>query len=220
VHPGMTYSITIGQGGEGGSFDGSNGGDSSFGSDPALVAVGGGGGMSYNIVAGSFLSSGGSGGGGAAPFGLLLAQLAGFTGTSTAVDGQGFPGGEGQSGVVVTGYGDGNTGGGGGGAGWWGGDGSLRECNGRLGGAGGPGLQFTFNGSPAFFAFGGGGADMPPASSPECVSTGAPDGSGRGNGPSGYGADGAPNTGGGGGGGWGNFGGGGHGGSGIVILRY
>ena len=199
---GNSFSVTVGDGGNGSSVpttDGSNGSNSVFGPS---TAIGGGGAASYNS---SPAQNGGSGGGGAG------ANGAGGSGTA----GQGNNGG--------TGTGPGGTGsypqGGGGGAGAFGGSGNVST---GVAGNGGDGLYYaqfaSIGGSPAgWFAGGGGGA----------TETGGTPGYG-GNGGGGNGGRqlpavlaptaGATNTGGGGGGA--DPGTGGKGGSGIVAVRY
>jgi hypothetical protein len=201
------YTVTIGNGGAGGtsgSFRGTNGGNSQFGS--LTASVGGGGGGGYN---GSYLSpnSGGSGGGATSDGG------AGAAGTS----GQGSAGG---AGIAAPNY----NGGGGGGAG---GTGGAAGAAGGIGGAGSltyssyglvTGTGFNSSGTVYYAGGGGGGANN---------STGGTGTNGGGNGsPNGAtaGRAGTVNSGsGGGGGGWDSTNSGsngGNGGSGVVIVRY
>jgi hypothetical protein len=201
------YTVTIGNGGAGGtsgSFRGTNGGNSQFGS--LTASVGGGGGGGYN---GSYLSpnSGGSGGGATSDGG------AGAAGTS----GQGSAGG---AGIAAPNY----NGGGGGGAG---GTGGAAGAAGGIGGAGSltyssyglvTGTGFNSSGTVYYAGGGGGGANN---------STGGTGTNGGGNGSSNgatAGRAGTINSGsGGGGGGWDSTNSGsngGNGGSGVVIVRY
>ncbi len=201
------YTVTIGNGGAGGtsgSFRGTNGGNSQFGS--LTASVGGGGGGGYN---GSYLSpnSGGSGGGATSDGG------AGAAGTS----GQGSAGG---AGIAAPNY----NGGGGGGAG---GTGGAAGAAGGIGGAGSltyssyglvTGTGFNSSGTVYYAGGGGGGANN---------STGGTGTNGGGNGSSNgatAGRAGTVNSGsGGGGGGWDSTNSGsngGNGGSGVVIVRY
>jgi hypothetical protein len=85
VTPGATFAVVVGGGGFGLSADGfppTQGGTSSFGSDPTLVAIGGGAGRGSGIPA-SF-ANGGSGGGGtsfAFPVQGIFSDPAGGSGT-------------------------------------------------------------------------------------------------------------------------------------------
>ena len=143
VTPGTTYNVTVGAGGargdSGQTWDGYDGGNSSF---DTITATGGGGGGGQQDRSGR---SGGSGGGRSSGGG------AGGAGSGTA--GQGFPGG-------TSNYGNGGSNsppyqcGGGGGAGGPGGNGKDNPPN-----VGGPGLCFTLEGYPKWYA-GGGGAGM------------------------------------------------------------
>ena len=207
VTPGTSYTVTVGAGGVApiypGTVQGSNGGNSQFGS---ITAVGGGGGRFHGDTNGG--SAGGSGGGGA----VITGGSVGPGGAGTA--GQGYPGGNGYLDVGWVG-----AHGGGGGAGGPGANGgNTQGC-----GQGGPGLAYDISGTLTYYAGGGGGGEVNGA----VVGKG-----GIGGGGSGFfdaaGTDGTPNTGGGGGGG--GFGSGppapsyytngGTGGSGVVIVRY
>jgi hypothetical protein len=228
VTPGVSYSVTVGAGGEGraGSFPtpfvldhGGNGQDSTFGSSAAdtLRAAGGAGGIS--VFAAGF-TSGGSGGG-LAPCRTDPCAQSAYT------LGQGFPGG-----AAV--YDDTQIGaGGGGGAGEAGGDASAATCR---GGAGGRGLPFDIEtpGTPKYYAGGGGGNSYTLIDPPGPCLTNYGGVGGEGGGGTGeagecsghFGAPctsvataGAADTGGGGGGG-GDYLPGAAGGSGVVILRY
>jgi hypothetical protein len=208
VVPGRSYTITVGDGGSGGtsnSVRGSSGSNSVF---DRLVAFGGGGGASESQAA----LSGGSGGGGS--------YATPTAGTGTAL--QGNAGGTGRDGPRANG--------GGGGAGS-GGYGLGTRAN------GGDGLPLSISGETRYYAGGGGGADNRIDSagfgSPPYGIGGSGGGGNGGGGESsgqcdskpGQGEDGLANTGGGGGGGAYNpvpatGRNGGNGGSGIVILRW
>lgn len=193
-----TYSLVVGAGGTAGPNQGAagNGSDSTGFS---LTAIGGGKGAFSNPSTSGAAGNGGSGGG---------AQMYEGRGSITpglGTSGQGNNGGAGFNGGVN------GTAGGGGGAGTAGGDGTAAGGTGN----GGDGLQIDINGTPTYYAGGGG------AGSGATAGTGGLGGGGAGwNGS--YGSPGTANTGGGGGGGWNYSGGsgGGAGGSGIIIVRY
>lgn len=189
--------VTVGQGGAGGtqsgdtSVSGTNGGDSQF---STLIAKGGGGGGAQNTQG----SSGGSGGGGG------LYSGGGGTSNQSTFSGATVYGNSG--GTAQSNYTGGGAGGGGGGAGSAGGNASGTG----IGGAGGQGVLFNMTGTGVYY--GGGGA----------AKGGAPQGS-SGNGAAANGAtpvdtNGTANTGAGGGGVYATSGK--AGGSGIVIIRY
>jgi len=195
VTPGTTYSVIVGQGGDGGVYNtvaGASGKNSSF---AGIVAFGGGagGGNGFGPI------SGGSGGGSSGNFtsngvgsGTYGQGNAGGAGTNTGNQGNGGGGGAGSAGV--------NGGGG-------------------LAGPGGAGLAYSISGASVTYAGGGGGSGGSGGSV-----AGAAGGAGGG-GLGGTGTINNPTPGlintGGGGGGYGNGGTpGAHGGSGIVIIRY
>jgi hypothetical protein len=206
VTPGSALTVTVGDGGIGGTETSgwgispisTNGSNSVFGS---LTAIGGGAG-GYAFAG----NNGGSGGGGGDGSG---GTLLGGSGTS----GQGSTGGNSGSGSY-------EGGGGGGGAGGIGGNGSNR------GGDGGPGLGFNISGTFTYYGGGGGGAAGYNKSSPG--GAGGLGGGGRGDNSGSVGTicqNGTSNTGGGGGAHSTNYptagsGKAGNGGSGIVIVRY
>lgn len=206
VTPGSALTVTVGDGGIGGTETfgwgvspvSTNGSNSVFGS---LTAIGGGAG-GYAFAG----NSGGSGGGGGDGSG---GTLLGGSGTS----GQGNTGGNSGSGSY-------EGGGGGGGAGGIGGNGSNR------GGDGGTGLGFNISGTFTYYGGGGGGAAGYNKSS--LGGAGGLGGGGRGDNSGSVGAicqNGTSNTGGGGGAHSTNYptagsGKAGNGGSGIVIVRY
>lgn len=185
---GTAYTVTIGAGGagepSGNTLPGANGSISRFGT---FYATGGGGGGSY-VMAGV---TGGSGGGGAGN-----PSSAG----GSAISGQGFAGGTGNTDFATYG-----TGGGGGGAS------AAGAAATSSGGAGGAGVSSSITGSAVTYGGGGGGG----ASGGRPVGAGGAGGGGAG-GQQGTsnGTAGTANTGGGGGGG----GSGGNGGSGKVII--
>ena len=210
VTPGTQLTVTVGNGGaslygtyptqDGG--NGINGGSSVFGS---LEAIGGGGGGYYN----SGGNVGGSGGGAGR-------NNTGANGTA----GQGNAGGSGAAGGFQSPNYPAHGGGGAGGSGKIGSQ--------SKGGDGGIGLLFNINGTPTYYA-GGGGGNIQYTSALGGV--GGLGGGGAGSSgfeglPALYGTDGTPNTGGGGGGthydapATGTSGIEGRGGSGIVIVRY
>lgn len=188
----------------GGGFNGTNGGNSKFGSLTAAVGGGFGCGDGGPYTSGSGGSSGGT---------VLWGGTSG-----TAVSGQGFVGGRNTVGYLV-----------GGGAGGGGGAGAVgANTTNSNGGNGGAGLNTwsswhaaTNTGLNGFIAGGGGGATSSNSGTP---GTGGSGGGGSG-GLIAVGASGIPNTGGGGGGGGrhdasGTPYSGGNGGSGLVIVRY
>ena len=190
VIAGTQYSITVGAGASGGSYNafGTNGNNSTAFS---LTAIGGGGGGGNSSPFNGL--SGGSGGG---------ASNQGNTGGS-GTSGQGNAGG---AGVNTSGS---YPAGGGGGAGGVGG-----SASGSTAGSGGVGLQSYISGSAIYYAGGGGGGSWVTAGA------GGNGGGGGGNSGnnSNPATAGTANTGGGGGGGTGA--GGAAGGSGIVIISY
>lgn len=228
VSPGDQVQVTIGAGGEGGTYltddlcieglllPAQNGGDTIFGSY-RTAAGGGRAGMrgvcivNPSIAVQSLPASGGSGGG--APEGIPGAP---------AGPGRAFPGGTGT-------YGDGTTSaraGGGGGAAGPGNDGTSGV---GINGQGGPGvdlneagfLQAVTAGAPSHVGGGGGGGTYRGSDegADGGVGGGGKGGGGRSGGP---GGDAAPGTGGGGGGaGLSDVSGpGGRGGSGLAVIRY
>ena len=221
----FSYPIVIGAGGTGSTTtdsSGTNGGNSSaFG----LTAFGGGGGGTALNISGS---AGGSGGGcsartGSAPTGGLGTPGQGYDGGTPFVSGQ-RPAGAGGGGASEAGK-----------------AGVLLDENSFYGGDGGNGLSIDINGTPTYYAGGGGGSQWedycevnPPN---DCISGGTGGLGGGGNAVVFTGTtttmeilipaqDGQPNTGGGGGGGAKSTEtptlsmDGGDGGSGIVIVRY
>ncbi len=184
----QSYTVTVGAGGNAYSNEqGANGGNSIFGT---LTTIGGGGGAGRDYGSAAF--NGGSGGGGGGSY-SGNARLNPGSGTS----GQGRAGGYGAGD-----YGCASSGGGGGGAG-------ASGTNGASGasGNGGAGLNFTINGSNAYYAGGGGGSIV-------CQGSGSNGAGGIGGGGAGNSGAGIANTGGGGGGSAMA------GGSGIIIVRY
>jgi hypothetical protein len=133
----QSISVTVGNGGAGGSNSGgANGGNSVFGT---LTAIGGGGGGTwYNSTPGA---NGGSGGG---------SHQGNPPGQGTP--GQGFAGGNGSTVLAA---------GGGGGAGGPG----QNIINGTTGGHGGIGIQSSITGTPTYYAGGGGGSNLSAAPS-------------------------------------------------------
>jgi hypothetical protein len=194
--------VTVGAGGSGGTVNSQvapSGGNSVFGT---LTAIGGGGGAGSLAVSNSFLSgaTGGSGGGGS---GNSPSPGPGGVGGNN-IDTQGSKGGASYSDNISY-----TAAGGGGGAGGLGGSAVL-----NVAGAGGPGLQYSINGTNSFYAAGGGGGgdgSATPASGGSSIG-----GNGR-NGAIGENA--TANTGSGGGGG-GTLQNGGNGSNGIIIVRY
>jgi hypothetical protein len=207
--PATSYSVTVGAGGLGsqisnnGAVNGTNGGNSAFGT---LTAIGGGTGASGKPSGSRNALAGGSGGGGGYYYGNDIIPMLNAAGTA----GQGYPGGS----VIGTGtaYWGGAGGGGAGGPGA-----NFDRDVPDAGGAGGPGVACSISGSSAYYGGGGGGGQYVNSTSPGGIGGGGNGGDGE------YinATSGAPNTGGGGGGnGRYQYGaGGGNGGSGIVIVR-
>jgi len=214
VTPGSYYDITIGAGGVApantANFDGTNGSNSSF---DTFLSIGGGYGATFSSNGGD----GGSGGGAAGRNNNTVG------GSPTA--GQGYAGGNGNTGQSAV-----NTDAGGGGGGAGGAGANATDFN---GGAGGVGLVSNIitttlastysvgevSGSSVYFAGGGGGA----AEAPGSIGSGGLGGGGDAAYAAGgaTGQSGAANSGGGGGGAGGaNNNTGGNGGSGVTILRY
>ena len=196
VVPGVTYSVVVGQGGDGGVYNSRPGGNGQNSSFANLTAVGGGGAGGNSTIP----TNGGSGGG-----------TSGNSSPSTVALGTYGQGNSGGSSVTSSPY---QTNGGGGGAS---GNGGLG--NGSASGVGGAGLSYSISGTSTTYAGGGGGSGGSGGSVP-----GASGGSGGG-GLGGTGSTNNPTPGlintGGGGGGRGNGGDpGAHGGSGIVIIRW
>ena len=194
--------VTVGAGGSGGTVNSQiapSGGNSVFGT---LTAIGGGGGAGSLAVTNSFLSGGTGGSGGGGSGNNPSPGPGGVGGNNT--DTQGSKGGASYSDNISY-----TAAGGGGGAGGLGGSAVL-----NVAGAGGPGLQYSINGTNSFYAAGGGGGGdgtAVPASGGSSVG-----GNGR-NGAVGENA--VANTGSGGGGG-GTLQNGGNGSNGIIIVRY
>jgi hypothetical protein len=193
VVPGVSYTVTVGAGGAGGTGFADNafkGSDSVFGS---ITSIGGGAGnLSYASL--SAKNSGGSGGAGGI----------GTTSSGSGTAGQGNNGG----------VGDASNAGGGGGAGAAGGN-----ASGGFSGNGGAGLASSISGTSVTYAGGGGGG----CSSNSNTNFGSGGAGGGGSSSTLNGSAGTANTGGGGGGASYNgstFGNGGAGGSGIVILSW
>ena len=217
-----SYSVTVGQGGQGGlgwqavnGMRGNNGGDSTaFG----FTAKGGGGGGSFDYTysganAQQVAQIGGCGGGGAAIQSNMAAsaRLGGASnqGNFSGATSYGTSGGNGQTAAQLTNY----HGGGGGGASQAGVTAST------VSGAGGNGQAFSITGSSVTYAGGGGGSNQGGT-----AGAGGSGGGGAGTNvttPAGNGTDGL-----GGGGGAGGYSGasgskiGGDGGDGIVIIKY
>lgn len=206
VASGVPITVTVGAGG----VNGTNGGNSQFGT---IISLGGGAGAipanGNSYPAGSPANDGGSGGGGGG--GATATYLPTTSGAGTA--GQGFAGGTKINGVGGPGWG----GAGGGGAGSVGGDNSSTSS-----GNGGSGLASSITGTSTYYA-GGGGAAADADVSTASGGTGGIGGGGIGARTNRSATDGGTNTGGGGGGGQ-NSGGttsiSGSGGSGIVVIRY
>lgn len=203
----QTYTVTVGAGGAGQAFTGSdqslvsnNGNNSVF---SAITSTGGGGGGAYSNSTATSARTGGSGGGGSLVLGGNVAGAAGTTG-------QGFAGGN----AAATGN---AGGGGGGGASAVGAAGTT-----SAGGNGGAGVSSDITGTAITRAGGGGGSFF---STGGTIGTGGSGGGGAGASTginaAGIGVAGTANTGGG--------GGGSHsdglsstsasGGSGVVIIR-
>ena len=204
----IVYTLSIGNGGTGGSTA-QNGTNSSISGSgfTTITALGGGKGIDSNGAG----TSGGSGGGGAAS-----GSGGAATQPSSSSGGFGFAGGSGNG---QDGYD--RSGAGGGGAGAVG----QNTPSSSQGGAGGAGLSYSITGTSIGYAGGGGGAAH--LGSPGVgthgggtggigsVSAGGPIGSG-----STVGNPGTANTGGGGGAGGGGGFAGGSGGSGIIVIAY
>lgn len=206
VTAGTSYSITVGNGGNGGTYPGANqgssGGSSTF---STITSAGGGGGGSYGNPSGSTADgvAGGSGGGGG---GKVSGTSTGGAGNTPSVSpSQGNAGGNAYS--TNTNW----ASGGGGGANASGSDGGASR-NGGAGGAGktGPSFASSYGASGVFAGGGGGSGDL----------SGGAGGSGGGGagGTTTGGANGSSNTGGGGGGLRDATGK--NGGSGVVIIAY
>ena len=219
----QTYPITVGAGGTGGSYPGTNAGTNGANSVFSTITSAGGGkaGQSYPASSPLFPNNvggaGGSGGGGAygcsgpgSPSSTTNPNTQGGAGNTPPVSPpQGNPGGAGQTGYY------GNHGGGGG-AGSPGGTASGPSPSpGGAGGNGGNGLTSCITTSPVTRGGGGGG----PAYTGATAGTAGPGGGGAGkNTNSTVGGAGTANTGGGAGGSKGAAGA--AGGSGVVIIRY
>jgi len=206
ISAGVPITVTVGAGG----VNGTNGGNSQFGT---IISLGGGAGAipasGSNYPSGSTANDGGSGGGGGG--GATATYLPTTSGAGTA--GQGFAGGTKINGVGGPGWG----GAGGGGAGAVGGDNSSTSS-----GNGGAGLASSITGTSTYYA-GGGGAAADATTSTSSGGTGGIGGGGIGARTNRYATDGDTNTGGGGGGGQQSSGTtsiSGSGGSGIVVVRY
>jgi hypothetical protein len=205
ISPGITYTITIGGGGNGatGGNQGSDGNPTTItGSDISTISgLGGGGGGGAGQVANNTGRQGGSGGGG------VWSNASGGSGTS----GQGFQGGSGQNGGAT--YYASGSGGGASAAG-------TQPSPGATGATGADGKTTVITGTPATYGGGGGGGAIFSAPSVPASSGGGGGSSSNSNGNAG-----TANSGGGGGGSnsqgdpsnqWFN---GGNGGSGRFILR-
>jgi hypothetical protein len=197
VPNGQTLLVTVGAGGNGGSYisalPGYQGENSVFGS---ITATGGGGGGTENNSTPA--TSGGSGGG------------ANYVHSSGTVFGQGISG-QGNAGGKAIGNVAPYNAGGGGGAGTVG-----VFAKGPYSGTGGAGIASAISGTVTTYAGGGGGG---------CFSgsggvAGAGGVGGGGTGSTGTATNGSPNTGGGGGGSGNSINSAGTGGSGIVIVSY
>ena len=198
LSPLVSYIITVGSGGNGGS-----GGDPTAGSNSSIgtLAVAVGGGCGNGI--GSLPISGGSGGGGSAAVGYEV--------SGSGTTGQGNAGGYGYAYTLAAGGG----GGGAGAAGTYPAWDPVYERGSGIGGNGGTGNASSITGTSTYYAGGGAGAGN--------VGIGSPGAGGGGSAWTNYfGAGnataGTANTGGGGGGAYGANGGGG--GSGVVIISY
>ncbi len=190
------YTVTVGTGGAGSVsnfVEGSNGGNSSFGT---LTAIGGGGGASRDGGAAGQL--GGSGGGGAGAGGGRNAAGAGTAG-------QGNSGGAGTGNMGAN-----SAGGGGGGAGGVGSAGAS-----TVAGNGGAGIANSITGTSVTYGGGGGGGIT--VNGTRGLGGAGGGGNGGQNSPAITATAGTANTGGGGGGGGGTSA---AGGSGVVIVRH
>ncbi len=194
---GITYTCTVGNGGNGVGSHGDKGQDSSISGSgfTTLTAIGGGGGMTRSLDRSK--STGGSGGGGPE---FPDASVYGF-GTPL----QGNPGGFGETNV---------GGGGGGGAGS---PGSSASALGGRGGAGGNGLGYLITGTLTYYAGGGGGSRNSGVGGPGGIGGGGSGGRGSAGTAWDTNINGQANTGGGGGGSYETASG--NGGSGIIVLR-
>ncbi len=199
------YTVTVGDGGNGGAYNtvggnGLNGGNSIFSS---ITANGGGGGGTrvcgspcYGVAG----NAGGSGGGGSPA-----------DGTTKGAGGAASPAGQGNvGGTEGASFGWGGSGGGGAGA-------VGASGNGNVAGAGGDGLAYSISGGSLTYAGGGGGCVYNAGSGLSAAAGGS--GGGGAGGTNTTGVAGTSNTGGGGGGGDAGYSGG-KGGSGIVIISY
>ena len=200
---GVTYTVTVGDGGAGATGNtakGSNGTNSSFAGSglTTITAIGGGGGGTHASDATLGIgATGGSGGGGSD-----RGANTGGSGTS----GQGYDGGTGKDAGDSS-----DAAGGGGGAGGVGGEGFRSDASGD----GGAGVQSSITGTATYYAGGGGGGGTPNSS----AGAGGSGGGGAGGVAShGDGAD-ATGYGSGGGGGAYSTGSGGAGSDGIVIIK-
>jgi hypothetical protein len=205
VTSGIVITVTVGDGGAGGTVNkGTNGSNSSISGSTltTITSTGGGGGGGYD---GSYTSptSGGSGGGGTSSSSVEATGAAGNTPNTSPSQGN-----NGGNGAYAPYFG----GGGGGGSGGVG-DNSDTNAPGA-GGNGGAGTASSITGSSVTYAGGGGGGIN---AAPSVGGTGSA-GGGNGNTGVGTGAAATANTGSGGGGGGGGAGNGGEGGKGVVIL--
>jgi len=209
ITSGVTYTITVGNGGAGGS----SGGDSSIAGSPITESPSGagtntykayGGGRGGNAAPNNAGANGGSGGGGAG--GPISAGGTGNTPSTSPAQGS-----NGGASTQAPNYG----GGGGGGAGGAGATGTTSN--------GGSASTSAISGSTVYYAGGGGGVSDTGAGLGGGTSTTSQKGGAGNGGPGVAGGTGSPNSGGGGGGGSGGSGGsfpGGAGGSGVVIISY
>ena len=204
----QTINIIVGAGGDStpnryfASPNGSNGGDSSFGS---IIAYGGGGGGAVGLGGSSGASSGGAG-----------FDTAAITGAAT----QGYAGANGAANDGYVAAGGGGGAGGLGTRGLYGLDGYGWATSSSPGGNGGIGLAYNISGVENYYGGGGGGGANTNSAATTIGGLGGLGGGGDGaRANNGQGIAGIANTGGGGGGG--DFEGqGAAGGSGIVIVRY
>ena len=210
VTPGSTYTVTVGEGGQASSSQGTPGAGNP--STFATITAAGGGGGAPNFVPNGQGGSGATGGGGAtyassggagtSPY----VAFAGFGGTGTL----GFNGGNGRYGLTP----DNLTSGGGGGG--MGSAGNSIDANGN--GNGGAGLSSSYSGTLTTYSGGGGGGTYNSSVRPNPANT-AIGRDGGANGSRTTPANAESNRGGGGGGG-GDGNPGSNGGSGVVIVRY
>tara|TARA_E500000318_G_scaffold75806_1_gene70387 strand:- start:2024 stop:3709 length:1686 start_codon:yes stop_codon:yes gene_type:complete len=224
VTEGGTITVTVGNGGPRANANtgnqGSNGGDSAFGSpgDPGLgqggvltAKGGGGGGASRNSAADAGVA-GGSGGGGS------ISSQNGSTGAGASATQPTQPGNSGSYGFGNAG-GNGSIGGGGGGGGA-GAAGKNSNPGPSDGGSGGDGKAYTIaDGTTSVYYAGGGGGAQNRCNPSTTVFAGGQGGGGAGDRNCQPRQSGTANKGGG-GGGASEFGVGGDGGKGIVIVRY